>query len=114
MRLTSDVNDETGNFDSKSSMVYFSKNMFFPGTYMSPPKLNQQWLHFLTTIIWFKIMLVDSKSRMNRVLKEYIHYTSRWVALFQLIHDQLDSSMNKYQKWRHTLASAITDVKQKK
>lgn len=100
------INEKSGYFESKPSQVFFSKNKFVSGVAMRPHTLNQQWLHFLTMMIWLKTCIIDTTVRMDeRKLSAINLYLSRWHALLKFIRNQLDTSVNRMATWRHQLAS---------
>lgn len=99
------LNEKTGIFDSKASQVFLSKYMFVSGVAKRPHTLNQQWIYFLGTMLWIRTMLMDSTIRMNLGLRKYIQYSSRWIDLWKLVHDKLDSSVNRVSVWRNKIQS---------
>lgn len=99
------LNEKTGYFDSKASMRYFSKNIFVPGVSMRPNTLNQQWLYYLSTLMWARTMVIDSTIKMNKSMIHYYYGTRRWLDFFKLMHDKLESSVNRVSTWRNRLKS---------
>ena len=104
-----EINSQTGYFDSKASMFFYSKHMYVAGVQKKPQILNQQWLYYLSTIIWMRTMMMDATISMNKTLEKYIHYSKRWCDLWSLVRDQLDASTNAVSTWRQRIANAAKE-----